>query len=240
MAEIHEMQTQRDHTLSDWRKQEKAALELLKIVGDLRFDKGIELVLFRKDIYDSRPSEVLHDHKIARNYIDHDVSIDTTLNIARDIFNREGLNPMKLDIGKMAAEIESNAGLDITTYVNHCLNNLRGHSDGIIESRDVVLYGFGRIGRLLARRIISTTGRGDQLLLRAVVLRGKMKNVEAELKKRAALLLSDSVHGDFQGTVRVDPDQSSIVVNGSRINFIFSDQPDAIDYTHYGLHDAVL
>ncbi len=240
MSEVHELQTQRDHTLSDWRKKEKSALKLLKIVGDLRFDKGIELVLFRRDIYDSRPSEVLHDHKIARNYIDQDISIETTLEIAKHIYDRHDLKPMKLDIGKMAAEIESNAELYCPSYVDHCLKNLSGDLNTAVEPRDVILYGFGRIGRLLARRIISTTGRGDQLLLKAVVLRGKMKSVEAELEKRAALLLSDSVHGDFQGTVSVDAEKSSIVVNGSRINFIFSNRPDTIDYTEYGIRDAVL
>lgn len=240
MSEVHELQTRRDQTLSEWRKQEKSALELLKIVGDLRFDKGVELVLFRRDIYDSRPSEVLHDHKIARNYIDKDISIETSLAIAKQLNDRPDLEPVKLDIGKMAAEIESSSDLEVESYVDHCLNNLRGDLTISVQPRDVVLYGFGRIGRLLARRIISTTGRGDQLILKAVVLRGKMKNVEEELKKRAALLLSDSVHGDFQGTVSVDAPNSSIVVNGSRINFIFSNRPDDIDYTSYGIQNALL
>jgi len=240
MSQTKELQTKRDNELSDWRKQEQSALELLKIVGDLRFDKGIELVLFRRDIYDSRPSEVLHDHKIARNYIDQDISISTTLAIAREIRSRKDLNPVKIDIGKMAAELESNPNLQLGDFVEDCINNLAGDSGKSIEARDVVLYGFGRIGRLLARRIISTTGRGDQLLLKAIVLRGKMKSVEEELEKRAALLLSDSVHGDFQGTVTVDSENSSIIVNGNHINFIFSDRPDTIDYNDYGIRDAVL
>jgi len=240
MSHVKELQAQKDHTFSDWRKQEKSALELLKIVGDLRFEKGVELVLFRRDIYDSRPSEVLHDHKIARNYINRDISVHTTLAIARRISNRRDLNPVKMDIGKMAAELESNPNLELEEFVDHCLQNLIGDSDKTIEARDVVLYGFGRIGRLLARRIISTTGRGDQLILKAVVLRGKMKSVEEELEKRAALLSSDSVHGDFQGTVSVDAQNKSMIVNGNHINFIFSDRPDTIDYTEYGIHDALL
>lgn len=240
MNQTKELQTKRNNELSDWRKKEQSALELLKIVGDLRFDNGIELVLFRRDIYDSRPSEVLHDHKIARNYIDRDISIYTTLAIARKISDRKDLNPVKVDIGKMAAEVESNPDLNLEDYIDQCLNNLAGDSGKSIEARDVVLYGFGRIGRLLARRIISTTGRGDQLLLKAIVLRGKMKSVEAELEKRAALLLSDSVHGDFQGTVTVDAENSSIIVNGNHINFIFSNRPDTIDYSDYGIQNALL
>jgi glyceraldehyde 3-phosphate dehydrogenase len=91
MSESHELQIQRHKTLSDWRSQEKSALELLKIVGDLRFDQGVELVLFRRDIYDSRPSEVLHHHKLATDYISRPVSISTTLKIASEIQSKTNL-----------------------------------------------------------------------------------------------------------------------------------------------------
>ena len=37
--------------LQEWREKEKKALELSKIVGELRFDRSIELVLFRRDLY---------------------------------------------------------------------------------------------------------------------------------------------------------------------------------------------
>ena len=64
---------------------------------------------------------------------------------------------------------------------------------------DVVLYGFGRIGRLLARILIAHTGRGDGLNLRAIVVR---KGSDNDLMKRASLLRRDSVHGSFQGDHR--------------------------------------
>ena len=40
------------------------------------------------------------------------------------------------------------------------------------EPRDVVLYGFGRIGRLLARLLIERGGSHADLRLRAIVVRG--------------------------------------------------------------------
>lgn len=240
MSESHELQIQRHKTLSDWRLQEKLALKLLKIVGDLRFDQGVELVLFRRDIYDARPSEVLHHHKIATDYISRPISIETTLSIATEIHNKTNLKPMKLDVGKMAAAFEDASEGDISEFVDQCLSQVVGDTSEQVEAKDVVLYGFGRIGRLLARRIISTTGRGDQLLLKAVVLRKKMSSTAEELKKRAALLLSDSVHGDFQGTVEVHPEDASITVNGNRIAFIFANDPSEVNYTDYGVKDALL
>jgi len=43
-----------------------------------------------------------------------------------------------------------------------------------ITPKDVVLYGFGRIGRLVARELMAKTGKGNQLRLRAIVTRGKI------------------------------------------------------------------
>ena len=49
---------------------------------------------------------------------------------------------------------------------------------------------------------MAKTGKGSQLRLRAIVTRG---TVTAEiLEKRANLLRTDSVHGQFMGTVEVD------------------------------------
>ena len=241
MKESVVVQEKRESALQDWRKKEKKALKLLKIVGDLRFDRGIELVIFRQDIYDARPSEVLNHLKIGKNYIEETIDIDLTLAIAKEIELRSDLIPVKIDLGKIAADfLKSSASADLSEFISVCLSDLHGDTDESIEPKDVVLYGFGRIGRLLARRLISTTGRGDQLRLKAIVLRPKMKDVAQELEKRAALLLSDSVHGDFHGTVEVHPDDHSITVNGNKITVIFASGPSEIDYTEYGIHNALV
>ena len=39
-----------DASLQTWRTDEMMALELLRIVGELRFDRGVEIVFFRSDI----------------------------------------------------------------------------------------------------------------------------------------------------------------------------------------------
>jgi len=101
-----------------------------------------------------------------------------------------------------------------------------------------VLYGFGRIGRLMARIIIDKTDGGDAVRLRAVVVRkGK---AEDDLVKRASLLRRDSVHGAFDGTIRVDKERQSFVANGNEVRVIYADSPDSIDYTEYGIEDAII
>jgi glyceraldehyde 3-phosphate dehydrogenase len=106
-----------------------------------------------------------------------------------------------------------------------------------VQPKDVVLYGFGRIGRLVARELIAQEGKGEQLRLRAIVARG---SDATSLEKRASLLRIDSVHGQFPGTVESDPESGSIIVNGRPIKIIDGKNPEDIDYTAYGINNALL
>ncbi len=112
------------------------------------------------------------------------------------------------------------------------------HATELIQPKDVVLYGFGRIGRLVARELMSKTGKGQQMRLRAIVTRGKID--KTVLDKRASLLKSDSVHGDFSGTVRVDLEKNALVINGTTVHVISANAPEDIDYTQYGIKDALV
>ena len=51
---------------------------------------------------------------------------------------------------------------------------------------------------------------------------------------------TDSVHGTFKGVVDVDLENNSIIVNGQVIKFINGNNPEDIDYTQYGIEDAML
>jgi glyceraldehyde 3-phosphate dehydrogenase len=102
----------------------------------------------------------------------------------------------------------------------------------------VVLYGFGRIGRLLARELMTRTGKGNQMRLRAIVTRGKID--QTILEKRASLLQYDSVHGDFSGTVGIDVENKALVINGTTVYIISANAPEEIDYSEYGIEDALI
>lgn len=231
-----------DTSLQNWREQEKQALELLQIVGALRFDKAIELTLFRRAIYDTRTTTILNNHRYAARYTDKAVTVDISVALAKAIAEIEGLKPCKVDIGKLAVEwlAENHHFKNLNAFVLNALQNFVDVPNKNEAAKDVVLYGFGRIGRLVARRLIMNTGRGDQLRLKAIVIRPKMQNRYEEAKKRAALLQSDSIHGDFHGTIEVAKDGSEIIVNGNKIQLIFAKQPADIDYTKYGIKEALI
>lgn len=236
------IRNQAESALTSWREKEKTALELLQIVGELRFDRSIELILFRRDIYDARPSEVLNDHGFAENYVNKPISVDTSLSLAHAIANLRDIGPARIDIGKLGAEwlSEKKNYSDIDDFVHDKLRGFSEEEQGALEPKEVVLYGFGRIGRLAARRIIALTGRGEQLRLRAIVIRPKLSDRYEEARKRVALLLDDSVHGKFRGTVEILPDGSELVINGNRVQLIYAKAPTDIDYTEYGIQDALV
>ena len=215
----------------------KSAVKFIKVTNDLWYNHSIELIIFRNSILDKTPNEIIDLHKYAGDFVSKPVSVSNTTQIA-EVLLKQDLPPAKLDIGKLTYEYDRQSFEE--TSIHEFLNNrLKGiHQIESFEPRDVVLYGFGRIGRLLARQLMSKIGKGSQLRLRAVVVRGSLD--ENVLKKRAALLKSDSVHGDFLGTIEVDHECQSLLINGTRVNFISADSPDEIDYTKYGIDQAFI
>jgi len=181
-------------------------------------------------------------HLFASNYVNTPITIDTTLAIAKTIQSLEDIGPCILDIGKMAVNWMKDPHQDseLNDFVGNQLLGFNSNGKASVKAKDVVLYGFGRIGRLLARRIVEQTGRGEQLRLRAIVIRPQMKDFKSEAKKRAALLMTDSVHGDFRGTVIVADDGMSLTINGNKVLLIYAKDPSEIDYTTYGIKDALV
>ena len=149
------------------------------------------------------------------------------------------LGPAEIDIGIIAAAyLFDDKDLSLEDFVNDAIADLIGKKGSILDqAQDVVLYGFGRIGRLLTRMLIEDSGGGDNLRLRAIVVR---KAVDGDIIKRANLMRTDSVHGPFKGTVRVLEEEDKLIINGNEIKIIYSNNPSEIDYTDYDINNALL
>jgi glyceraldehyde 3-phosphate dehydrogenase len=221
-----------------WIEKEKKAIALINVVGQLWFDKSIELVLFRKPLFDVGSSEILAHHQYAKEVSGKDISIYETLELAIAIAKCH-LAPSRIDLGRLAKEWleESNYNPSVNDFIISKLSKHIGKDKIKLLPKDVVLYGFGRIGRIAARELILQAGKGEQLRLRAVVTRSYS---DEELIKRAELLRTDSIHGPFPGTILEDFDNKSLIVNGQIINFIVTKTPEDVDYTAYGIVDALL
>ena len=222
--------------LSFQTDRRKAAVTFINIISDLWYDKSIELIIFRNQLIDRNASEILNLHEYAGKFVKKPISIFDSVEIAQAI-KTLNLPPAKLDIGKLTYEFhlekkQSNA----LAFVSEKLKSAKDKQN--ITPKDVVLYGFGRIGRLLARELMTRTGQGSQMRLRAIVTRGAID--QTVLEKRASLLKYDSVHGDFPGTVVVDSKNKALIINGTTVHIISAKGPEDIDYTSYGIQDALV
>ena len=215
----------------------RAGVEFIKIISDLWYDKSIEMVLFRNQLIDKNVSEIINLHEYAGEFVGKPISIFDTVEIAKAILSLD-LPPSKLDIGKLTYEyhLKENKHNNVKAFVIDKLNNIKNTEE--ITSKDVVLYGFGRIGRLLARELMIKMGKGEQLRLRAIVTRDK--NDAVSLEKRASLLRYDSIHGDFMGSVVADVKNNALIINGTTVHVITANGPEEIDYTKYGINDALV
>jgi glyceraldehyde 3-phosphate dehydrogenase len=215
----------------------RSGVEFIKIISDLWYDKSIELVLFRNQLIDRNVSEIINLHEYAREFVGKPISIFDSVEIANAILLMD-LPPSKLDIGKLAYEyyLEKNSYNNAFEFAN---DKLKGSKDSDeIQPKDIVLYGFGRIGRLLAREMASKMGNGNQLRLRAIVTRDK--NDAVSLEKRASLLRYDSIHGDFQGSVIADHENNALLINETTVHIITANSPEEIDYTKYDIDHALV
>ncbi len=225
--------------LSEWIKCEKAAIELIHLVGNLWFDKSVELILFRNQLVDRSASEILNLHQYAKNVVKQPINIQETLLLVKELDTMD-LAPSRIDIGKLNSQWineSANYNANVSAFLTDKLKRHIGADKNELIPKDVVLYGFGRIGRLVARELVAQAGKGQQLRLKAIVTRSSS---DEDITKRADLLRNDSVHGPFPGTVIEDFANKALIINGHTIYMIAASDPAAIDYMAYGISNALL
>ena len=224
--------------LADWILLEKAAIALIHITGTLWYDKSVELVLFRNQLFDRSASEILSLHQYAKDVVKKPINAIDTLLLVKEL-NKLDLAPSRIDIGRLGAEwiAEKKNYKNAEEFINDKMRDFIGKEKRKIIPRAVVLYGFGRIGRLVMRELVVQAGKGEQLRLRAIVTRSYS---DEDLTKRADLLRNDSVHGPFPGTVIEDFEKKALIVNGHTVHMIAAKNPDEVDYTAYGISNALL
>lgn len=228
-----------DDFFKDWKQREALAEGMIPLIGKLYRECNVSTYMYGNSMVNRSVIDLMKAHRRVRQVEQNELSEFDSAPML-DAIAKLQLGPAHLDIGKMVVKYQSlGNGRSIEEFLNDELANIIGsHTKPLPQPQDVVLYGFGRIGRLVARILIDKAGGGDVLRLRAIVIRkGKIEN---DLEKRAALLRRDSVHGSFKGTIRVLNDENTLVINGNPIKVIYANSPDEIDYTEYGINNALI
>ncbi|NSC21321.1 glyceraldehyde-3-phosphate dehydrogenase [Streptomyces albus subsp. chlorinus] len=231
--------TVNEDVFTNWKHREEIAESMIPIIGKLHRERDVTVLLHSRSLVNKSVVSILKTHRFARQIAGEELSVTETLPFLQALTMLD-LGPSQIDIGMLAATYRADGqGLGVEEFTARAVAGATGANKiDRREPRDVVLYGFGRIGRLLARLLIEKAGSGNGLRLRAIVVRGS--GAGHDLVKRASLLRRDSIHGQFQGTITVDEANSTIVANGNAIRVIYSDDPTSVDYTAYGIKNAVL
>jgi glyceraldehyde 3-phosphate dehydrogenase len=228
-----------DDFFKDWKQREALAEGMIPVIGRLYRERNVSTYMYGNSMVSKSVTDLMKAHRRVRQVEMNELSEFDSAPML-DAIAKLHLGPAHLDIGKMVVKYESHAeGRSLDEFLREELADvIDSDTKPLPQPQDIVLYGFGRIGRLVARILIDKAGGGDVLRLRAIVIR--KGTIENDLEKRAALLRRDSVHGAFKGTIRVLKDENTLVVNGNPIKVIYANSPAEIDYTQYGINNALI
>ncbi len=223
---------------NEWKVLEATAEAMIPLIGRLYRENSVVTSVYGRPIINRSVIDIIDAHRAVRQQEQNELSVEDTYQILQILIKLD-LGASRIDLGKLATAYQQAAGSDLEAFIKSQVADLAGKKgQAEVAGQDVVLYGFGRIGRLMARLLVERAGGGQGLNLRAIVVRkGKAAN---DLEKRASLLQRDSVHGPFRGVVSVDNEKNQIIANGVAIQVIYSDSPDSIDYTAYGINNAII
>jgi glyceraldehyde 3-phosphate dehydrogenase len=230
-----------DEHYEDWSDRQTLAEAMIPIIGRLYRQNNVNTSIYGRRLVNESAIHIIKAHRFARRVDDAPLDVADTLQLLQAIAAADP-GAASIDLARLNRKFrQEGAGRDLAQFVRDELGDVAGQKGAAateeLGGRDVVLYGFGRIGRLVARILVDHAGRGDGLNLRAIVVR---KGSEDDLVKRASLLRRDSVHGSFRGTITVDQKANTILANGTLIQVIYSDDPASVDYTQYGINDAIV
>ncbi|MGE4532766.1 glyceraldehyde-3-phosphate dehydrogenase [Halomonas sp.] len=230
-----------DTVFQEWHDNQALAEQMIPMIGSLYRHNNVVTTLYGRSLFNRSVIRILKDHRFVLKVEGTELSVQDTYPLVKAM-TELNLGPAHVDVGKLGVAYKKQGGGDAVAFLREQLAEIvDGHDPaaGNGEPKDVVLYGFGRIGRILARVLVEKAGGGNLLRLRAIVVRGR-GDIAKDLEKRASLLRRDSVHGPFDGTISVDPEARTITANGNVIQVIYADSPADVDYTAYGIDNAVV
>ena len=232
-----------DDYFGNWKQREALVQEMIPVLGRLFSQKNVGMFIYGRPLHNRSVTFIMKAHRFVRQVERNEMSEFESHPVLMALAKLD-LWHVQIDLGKLTVRFmehlqdKGDAALGVDEFVQGELAYLDGVNEKPVKKcQHVVLYGFGRIGRLMARLLIERTSTAEIMQLKAIVVR---PGDEGDLQKRASLFMHDSVHGAFQGTVRVDEKSNSLIANGNEIKVIYANSPEEIDYSQYGIEDALI
>ena len=150
-----------DQCLGEWIDREALAEAMIPLIGQLYRNNNVVSSIYGRSLINQSVIAILKAHRFAR----HRQSDDSELSVHETFPLLKAMSELKLgaasvDLGKLAVKFKAEGnGRTAEQFVREELADVVGQQNvSARKGTDVVLYGFGRIGRLLARILIEKTG----------------------------------------------------------------------------------
>lgn len=156
-------QLHQDH-LSNYNNQEQQAIELMGLLNKLYNEQDVQVTLFGDTLNTTSVGQILALHqKVAlRNQDAKSIDIADTLAMVKALAANDKLQSAQVDVGQLIAN---------DSDLQAALQAVNSDDTTVNLATDVVLYGFGRIGRILTRLLLSQASSAKGMQLKAIVVR---------------------------------------------------------------------
>jgi len=134
--------------------------------GALYRQRGVIVTVFGRKLLSSSTIDIIKAHRLAHTTVRDEVSVEETMKVLEAIV---AVNPgaCRIDLGLLTLAARKVGSLNDVDFVReHTEKALSGIPNSVSlldEPRDIVLYGFGRIGRIMARLLIERTTSANPL-----------------------------------------------------------------------------
>ena len=153
--------SQADEYFNEWKEREAIAEAMVPLIGKLYRDHEVICTVFKRSLVNKSTIDILKAHRFARQIIDREIWVKDSFPILQALCEMD-LAPGRVDLAKLVMGYQEKGG-ELSTFLREQLKDLNtGKSNQLNKPQDVVLYGFGRIGRLVARIMIEQARRWRQ------------------------------------------------------------------------------
>jgi len=138
-----------ENYFQDWKEREALAEAMIPVIGRLYRESNVKIYMYGWPLINRSVIEIMKAHRAVRQREGNELSEYETFPLLQALSNLN-LGTAHIDLGKMAVRyMEQGAGKSANDWVTSELSALVGAEDKLLSKpQDVVLYGFGRIGRL--------------------------------------------------------------------------------------------
>jgi glyceraldehyde 3-phosphate dehydrogenase len=163
--------------LDTWINREALAETMIPLIGRLYRENNVVTSIHGRSLINQSVVGILKAHRFARQIDEVELPLEETFPVLQALTELD-LGAGSVDLARLLAKFKTEAaGSELKDFLREELAEIVGKRGADARvSTDVVLYGFGRIGRLLARIMIGHSGGGHGLRLRAIVVRKGSEN----------------------------------------------------------------